>query len=86
MARSPLATATPAYHNLFERVMGSVGGIYDNPSTPRDLRLMMLLDRQTVRQSVERVKQWKFDKIIIAHGRLITQDAQFVFNKAFNWI
>jgi hypothetical protein len=75
-----------SYHNLFERVVGRVGGIYDNPSTPRDLRLMMRLDRQTVRQSIKRVKQWKFDKIIIAHGQLITRDAQVVFNKAFEWI
>jgi hypothetical protein len=75
-----------SYHTLFERMMGRVGGIYDNPSTPRDLRLMMRLDRLTVRQSVKRVKQWNFDKIIIAHGMLITQDAQFVFNKAFDSI
>jgi hypothetical protein len=26
------------------------------------------------------------DKNIIAHGQLITQDAQFIFNKAFDWI
>ena len=74
------------YHNLFERLMGRIGGIYNNPSPPRDLRLMMRLDRQTTKQSVERVKQWNFDKIIIAHGQLITRDAKIVFNKAFNWI
>ena len=66
--------------------MGRIGGIYANPSPPRDLRLMMRLDRQTVRQSVKRVKHWKFDKIIIAHGQLITQDAQVAFEKAFDWI
>ena len=74
------------YHNLFERLMGRIGGIYNNPSPPRDLRLMMRLDRQTTKQSVERVKKWNFDKIIVAHGQLITQNAQFVFNKAFDWI
>jgi len=74
------------YHNLFERMMGRIGGIYNNPSPPRDLRLMMRLDRQTTKQSVERVKQWHFDKIIIAHGQLITRDARIVFNKAFDWI
>ena len=67
-------------------MMGRIGGIYNNPSPPRDLRLMMRLDRQTTKQSVERVKQWNFDKIIITHGQLITRDAKIVFNKAFNWI
>ena len=42
-----------SYHNLFKRIMGHVGGIFDNPSPPRDLRLMMRLDRQTFRQSVK---------------------------------
>ena len=31
-------------------------------------------------------KQWEFEKIIIAHGQLITKNAQYVFNKAFDWI
>ena len=75
-----------SYQNFFERTMGRVGGVFENPSPPRDLRLMMRLDRQTARQSVKRVKKWNFDKIIIAHGQLITQDAQFVFNNAFDWI
>ena len=66
--------------------MGRVGGIFDNPSPPRDLRLMIRFERKTARQSVIRVKKWKFDKIIIAHGQLITQDAQFVFKNAFDWI
>ena len=63
-----------------------VGGIFENPSPPRDLRLLMRLDRQTVRNSIKRVKQWEFEKIIIAHGQLITKNAQHVFNKAFDWI
>ena len=75
-----------SYHNLFERIIGRIGGIFDNPSPPRDLRLMMRLDRLNTKQSVKRVNQWKFNKIIIAHGQLITQDAQFVFQKAFDWI
>ena len=75
-----------SYHNLFERIMGRVGGIFENPSPPRDLRLLMRLDRQTIRNSINRVKQWEFEKIIIAHGLLITKNAQYVFNKAFDWI
>ena len=75
-----------SYHNLFERIMGRVGGIFENPSPPRDLRLLMRLDRQTARNSINRVKQWDFEKIIIAHGQLITKNAQSVFNKAFDWI
>ena len=46
----------------------------------------MRLDQQTARKSIKRVKQLEFDKIIIAHGQLITKNAQYVFNKAFDCI
>ena len=44
------------------------------------------LQFETARNSINRVKQWEFEKIIIAHGQLITKNAQYVFNKAFDWI
>ena len=71
------------YHNFFERIVGRIGGVYNNPSPPRDLRFMLYLDRKKTRQSVQRVNQWNFDKIIIAHGKLITKNAKEVFNNAF---
>ena len=71
---------------MFERIIGLIGEIYDNPSPSRDLRLMMRLDRITKRQSVKSVNQCKFDKIIIAHGQLIIQDTPFVFTKDFSLI
>ena len=71
------------HHNFFERIIGRIGGIYNNPSPPRDLRLMFYLDRKNTRQSIQRVNQWDFDKIIISHGKLITKNAKEVFNNAF---
>ena len=72
-----------AYHNFFERIIGRIGGVYNNPSPPRDLRLMFYLDRKNTRKSLQRISQWNFDKIIIAHGKLITQNAKEIFNNAF---
>ena len=71
------------YHNFVERLVGRIGGIYNNPSPPRDLRLMFYLDRKSTRKSIQRVNQWNFDKIIIAHGKLITRNAKEIFNNAF---
>jgi len=72
-----------AYHNFFERIIGRIGGVYNNPSPPRDLRLMFYLDRKNTRKSIQRINQWNFDKIIIAHGKLITQNAKEIFYNAF---
>ena len=71
------------HHNFFERIAGRIGGIYNNPSPPRDLRVMFYLDRKNTRQSIQRVNQWDFDTIIISHGKLITNNAKEVFNNAF---
>ncbi len=71
------------HHNFVERIVGRIGGIYNNPSPPRDLRLMFYLDRKNTRQSIQRVNQWNFDKIILSHGKLITKNAKEVFNNAF---
>ena len=71
------------HHNFFERIVGRIGGVYNNPSPPRDLRFMLYLDRKNTRKSLQRVKQWDFDKIIIAHGKLITKNAKEVFDNAF---
>ncbi len=71
------------HHNFFERIIGRIGGVYNNPSPPRDLRFMFYLDRKNTRQSIQRVNQWNYDKIIIAHGKLITKNAKEVFNNAF---
>ena len=71
------------HHNFFERIVGRIGGIYNNPSPPMDLRFMFYLDQKKTRQSIQRVNQWDFDKIIIAHGELITKNAKKIFNNAF---
>ena len=72
-----------AHHNFFERIVGRIGGVYNNPSPPRDLRFMLYLDRKNTRKSIQRVNQWDFDKIILSHGKLITKNAKEVFNNAF---
>ena len=71
------------HHNFIERFVGRIGGVYNNPSPPRDLRLMLYLDKKNTRKSIQRVNQWDFDKIIIAHGNLITKNAKEIFNSAF---
>ena len=71
------------HHNFFERIVGRIGGVYNNPSPPRDLRLMFYLDRKKTRQSIKRVNEWDFDKIILSHGKLITKNAKEVFHNAF---
>ena len=60
-------------------------GIYGKPSASLDTDLS-LAQKHQARQSVERILQWDFDKIILAHGSLITDNATQQFKEAFSWL
>ena len=57
------------HHNFIERILGRIGCVFNYPSPPRDLRLMFYLDLKKTRQSIKRVNEWDFDKIILSHGK-----------------
>ncbi len=51
----------------------------------RDIRLTFR-DRRAARESIDRVLQWDFDQIVLAHGPVITHDARGVVEGAFAWL
>lgn len=60
-------------------VLGTSGG------TARDLRLAFS-DRAAARESAEALLRWDFDRVVIAHGTCITEDARRVVEEAFDWL
>lgn len=55
------------------------------PSVPRKFR-MAFTDRPAARAAIDRILEWPADKLIIAHGTPITQDARTVITDAFGWL
>ncbi|MEM7139239.1 MAG: DUF4336 domain-containing protein [Myxococcota bacterium] len=60
-------------------VLGSAGG------TARDLRLAFK-DRAAARESVEAILRWDFDRVVVAHGMCVTEEARAVVVQAFDWV
>jgi hypothetical protein len=56
-----------------------------NGGVPLDIR-MGVIHRKLARESVERLLSWDFDKLIIAHGRIIEKDAKQFVEQAFRWL
>ena len=51
----------------------------------RDIRLTFL-NRKAARRSLEKLLSWDFDKVIIAHGPCIENDAKQFVQRAFRWL
>ena len=59
-------------------VLGSTGG------TAKDLRATFA-DLAAARASAQAILRWDFDRVVIAHGLCITEDARRVVEQAFAW-
>jgi hypothetical protein len=63
-----------------------LGGVAEpDGGVGRDIRLTFR-HRDAARASVDRILQWDFDKLVIAHGPVVTHDARRIVEKAFAWL
>lgn len=77
----PLVKGSP-FRNALIRMAGVAephGGV------PLDIRLSFI-NRNAARKSLEKLLSWDFDRLIIAHGDCIGQDAKQFVEKAFHWL
>ncbi len=51
------------------------------PTPPTDYKLGV--DREALARSLEPMQRWRFERIVLAHGRLVEQNAREVFRDAF---
>ncbi len=71
----------PIRLKLFATLMGTKGDL-------KTSRLMKLLyrDKQAMKQSIQELVQLPFERLIVAHGDIIEQDAAARFKTAFAWL
>ncbi len=67
------------------RLVARLAGMYRRPITPPDWRATFR-DKAAAKASIERILEWDFERIILAHGRLIEADGRAVFEKSFKWL
>ncbi|MDJ0312609.1 DUF4336 domain-containing protein [Arthrobacter sp. H35-D1] len=51
----------------------------------RDIRLTFR-DKAAARESIEQILQWDFDKLVVAHGPVVTGNARETVERAFAWL
>ncbi len=61
------------------------GVLYPDGGVPFDMRLSFTR-RALARQSIEKLLSWDFDKLVIAHGTCIEENAKQYVERAFRWL
>jgi len=62
------------------------GIVAPNPGAPREVRWSFLFHRRQARATLERILAWPIEKVVLAHGGLVSEDGAAFVRKAFGWL
>lgn len=68
-------------HGLLAPVSLRAMGVYKKLAVPRAWR-RRVVDRPSFLRSMDRILDWEFDRIAVAHGELVTEDARACLERA----
>lgn len=72
--------------SAFTRFFMKLNGAYGHLGPSRLFRYMLVDDRKQLADSVKRILQWDFEKIVMAHGEIVRSNARDQFARAFSWL
>jgi len=67
------------------RTWVKLNGQYGEFGTTRAVKLLFK-DKIRARRSLLHVINWDFDKVVLAHGEIVTEQAKIKFMRAFQWL
>ena len=67
------------------RLATRLNGTYERPGPPAPVRLGFR-DKAAARASAERVLAWDFDRIVVAHGRVVETGGKATFERAYSFL
>ncbi|WP_064608129.1 DUF4336 domain-containing protein [Photobacterium sp. J15] len=70
--------------SLLTTALALVNGCYHSPGMPLYWR-MTFKDKTRLRQSLQEILTWPFDRIILSHGQVISENGKEKFHRAFQW-
>ncbi len=73
-----------AHSPWLTRIVARLGRMYERPRMPPDWQASFR-DRAATRASFEGLLAWDFDRVILAHGRLIVSGGRALFEREYRW-
>lgn len=71
----------PLITQLAARALGSYGVL-----KPSWIEKIVVKDKKQLKQSIERVLQWDFERVILAHGQIVDSDAKQPLAEGYHWL
>lgn len=76
----------PSTNNWFWKIVKRLNGVLaPKGGVPKDLRLT-IREKKLAAESLKKILEWDFQRIIISHGICINDDAREFFLKSFDWL
>lgn len=66
-----------------QKLFALVDGVYGKASVSRLTRYLLLGDRKKVRQSADRILEWDFDRVVLAHKDIVHEGGREAIREAF---
>lgn len=72
--------------SAWTRLVMTLDGGFGGPGVARTFRLLMMMRKRAVMDSVARILKWDFDRITLAHGDVIERGAKPVLQAAYSFL
>ena len=72
--------------SLFTRVFMRANGAWGRFGPSRLFRYTMLSDRRAMRESVDRILAWDFERVTVAHGDVLESGGREALRASFAWL
>lgn len=69
-----------------QKLFALLDGVYEKTAVSRLTRYILLGDRKKARRSADRILEWDFDKVVLAHKDVVHEDGYEAVRKAFEKI
>ncbi|MBW3621966.1 MAG: DUF4336 domain-containing protein [Armatimonadetes bacterium] len=75
----------PSERGFSTRLVAGLLGVRDRLAPSRTLKFATR-DRDASRESVRRILEWDFDRVIVTHGNVVESGGKEAFREAFRWL
>jgi len=72
--------------SLFTRVFMRMNGAYGRFGPSRLFRYTIMKDARALRESIDRILAWDFDRVTVAHGDLLESGGREALRASFAWL
>jgi hypothetical protein len=50
------------------------------------LEPFLIKDKRAMRESIDRILEWDFDRVIMAHGQVVERDGRDLLRAGYSWL